>query len=129
MQVRSPRSADFSLKTERLGPLPLVNHFIERMGLPALLEKYVPTTDPRSRVSNARALGVLLRSIVVEREPIYRAQETVHGFATGLFGVAGENSQRLTDDRLGRALDHLFEADRGALLTEVVLSVTKYSGS
>lgn len=50
MQVRSPRSADFSLKTERLGPLPLVNHFIERMGLPALLEKYVPTTDPRSRV-------------------------------------------------------------------------------
>lgn len=125
MQVRSPRSADFSLKTERLGPLPLVNHFIERMGLPALLEKYVPTTDPRSRVSNARALGVLLRSIVVEREPIYRAQETVHGFATGLFGVAGGNSQRLTDDRLGRALDHLFEADRGALLTEVVLSVAK----
>ena len=83
--------ADFSLKTERLGPLPLVNHFIERMGLAALLEKYVPTTDPRCRVSHAKALGVLLRSIVVEREPIYRAQETVHGFATGLFGVAGGN--------------------------------------
>jgi len=89
MQVRTPRSADFSLKTERLGPLPLINHFIDRMGLAAILDKYVATTDPRCRVSHAKALGVLLRSIVVEREPIYRAQETVHGFATGLFGVAG----------------------------------------
>ncbi len=127
MQVRSPRSADFSLKTERLGPLPLVNHFIERMGLAALLDKYVPTSDPRCRVSNAKALGVLLRSIVVEREPIYRAQETVHGFATGLFGVAGGNPdlKTLSDDRLGRALDQLFEADRAAFLTEVVLAVVK----
>src|ERR1022692_2241272 len=125
MQVRPPRSADFSLKTERRGPLPLVNYFIDRMGLAELLEKYVPTTDPRCRVSNAKALGVLLRSIVVEREPIYRAQESVHGFATGLFGIAGGNLESLSDDRLGRALDHLFEADRAALLTEVVLAVAK----
>ena len=78
-------------------------------------------------MSHAKALGVLLRSIVVEREPIYRAQETVHGFATGLFGVAGGNLElkSLSDDRLGRALDRLFEADRAALLTEVVLAVAK----
>jgi hypothetical protein len=65
MQVRMSRSADFSLKNERLGPLPLINHFIDRMGLGALLDKHVPTTDPRCRVSPAKALGVLLRSIVV----------------------------------------------------------------
>ena len=28
------------------------------------------------RVPHAQALGVLVRSLVVEREPIYRAQET-----------------------------------------------------
>src|SRR5450755_2045932 len=95
------------------------------MGLAALLEKHVPTRDRRCRVPHAQALGVLLRSIVVEREPIYRAQETVHGFATGLFGVAGGNLKSLSDDRLGRALDRLFEADRAALLTEVVLAVAK----
>jgi len=125
MQARSPRSSAFTLRTERLGPLPLVNHFIERMGLAALLEKHVPTTDRRCRVSHAQALGVLLRSIVVEREPIYRAQETVHGFAAGLFGVAAEELDSLSDDRLGRALDRLFEADRAALLTEVVLVMAK----
>jgi hypothetical protein len=37
MQAGSPRSFAFTLRTERLGPLPLVNHFIERMGLAALL--------------------------------------------------------------------------------------------
>jgi hypothetical protein len=31
---------------------------------------------------------VLLRSIIVEREPVYRQQETVGGFAPGLFGVS-----------------------------------------
>jgi transposase len=125
MQARSPRPADFSLKTERLGPLPLINHFLERMGLAALLDKHVPTGDKRCRVPHAQALGVLVRSIVVEREPIYRAQETVHGFAAGLFGVAAQDIESLSDDRLGRALDRLFETDRAALLTEVVLAVAK----
>lgn len=118
-----PRSTDFALKTERLGPLPLINHFIERIGLEALLEQHVPTTDRRCAVAHARALGVLLRSIVVEREPIYRQQETVHGFASGLYGLSAEQLEHLSDDRLGRALDHLFQADRAALLTAVVVAV------
>jgi transposase len=118
-----PRSTDFALKTERLGPLPLINHFIERIGLEALLEQHVPTSDRRCTVAHAQALGVLLRSIVVEREPIYRQQETVHGFASGLYGLSAEQLEHLSDDRLGRALDHLFQADRAALLTAVVVAV------
>jgi Domain of unknown function (DUF4277) len=78
----------FVLQNERLGPLPLVNHFMHRMGLEDTLDRYVPS-DQRCAVSHARALGVMLRSIIVEREPIYRQQETVHGFASGMFGVAG----------------------------------------
>ena len=117
------RPKEFTLRTERLGPLPLINHFIERMGLEGLLDKYVPTADRRCTLSHARALGVLLRSILVEREPIYRQGETVHGFAAGLFGLDAEQMQRLSDDRLGRALDRLFGADRAGLLTEVVVAV------
>ena len=90
------RSTDFALKTERLGPLPLINHFIERIGLEALLEQHVPTTDGRCAVAHARALGVLLRSIVVEREPIYRQQETVHGFAAGLYGLSAEQLEHMS---------------------------------
>ena len=110
---------------ERLGPLPLINHFLSRIGLPELLERHVPTADGRSTVSHAQALGVLLRSILVEREPIYRQQDSTRAFADGLFGIDAAQALRLSDDRIGRALDRLFDADRAALLTEVVLAVAR----
>ena len=117
----------FVLQSERLGPLPLVNHFIQRMGLEDALDRHVPS-DQRCAVSHARALGVLLRSIIVEREPIYRQQETVHAFASGMFGVGGEEMQHVGDDRIGRALDRLFDADRAALLTEIVVAIGQRFG-
>jgi transposase len=111
-----------TLLIERLGPLPIINHFIARMRLDEVLDRHVPS-DQRCVVPHARALGVLVRSIIVEREPIYRQQETVHDFAAGMFGVAATDMQHLGDDRIGRALDHLFDADRAALLTDVVVTV------
>lgn len=114
--------AGFTLHSERLGPLPLINHFIERMAVHDVLARHVPS-DRRCALTHASALGVLLRSIIVEREPIYRQQETVHGFASGMFGVSAQDMEHLSDDRLGRALDHLYDADRTALLTELVLAV------
>ena len=121
-QQSPPQRARFSLHSERLGPLPLVNHFVDRVGLEELLDRYV-ASDARCTVPHARALGVLLRSIIVEREPIYRQQESVHGFASGMFGIRPQEMECLSDDRLGRALDHLFDADRAGLLTEVALAV------
>ena len=85
----------FNLQTERLGPLPLINHFIQRIGLEDTLDRYV-ASDGRCVVPHSRALGVLLRSIIVEREPIYRQQETVQVFASGMFGIAAEQMQHLT---------------------------------
>jgi transposase len=111
-----------TLLIERLGPLPIINHFIARMRLDEVLDRHVPS-DQRCVVPHVRALGVLVRSIIVEREPIYRQQETVHDFAAGMFGVAAADMQHLGDDRIGRALDHLFDADRAALLTDVVVTV------
>ena len=128
MQVPTHPHVGFELHSERLGPLPLVNHFIERLGLAALLDRHVPTTDRRCAVAHAQALGVLLRSIIVEREPIYRQQETVHGFAPALFGLAAAQMERVGDDRIGRALDQLFAADRAALLTAVVVAVGQRFG-
>lgn len=107
-QAVALHSDRFALISERLGPLPLVNHTLGRMGLEALLERFVPTADARCRVTHAQALGVLLRSIVLEREPIYRQQETATGFAPGMFGIEAIEAAamaHLSDDRLGRALD------------------------
>jgi transposase len=124
-QLPEPPDARFVLRSERLGPLPLINHFIERSGLEGLLDQHVPTRDRRCAVTHAKALGVLLRSLIVEREPLYRQQETAVGFAHALFGLSSAQMGQLGDDRIGRALDRLFDSDRAALLTEVVLAVRR----
>jgi len=115
----------FELQTERLGPLPLINHFLDRLGLSTILDRLVPTQDPRCRLAYARGLGVLLRSILTEREPIYMLGEVVSTFAPEGFGLSGEEAAGLTDDAIGRALDRLFDADRGSLLTEIVLAAVE----
>jgi transposase len=116
---------DLTIQTQRLGPLPLVNHVLRRLRLDELLEQAVPTADRRQQLSHAKALGVLLRSVLVEREPIYRQQEMVATFAPEAFGLEPEEAARVGDDAVGRALDRLFDADRGTLLTRVVVSAVK----
>jgi transposase len=109
------------LRAERLGALPLINHFIARLALERHLEAFVPTTDRRIRLPYAKALGVLLRSLLIEREPMYRQHETVSTFAPGAFGLDAELAGHVGDDAVGRALDRLFDADRAALMTAVVV--------
>lgn len=64
------KKADFELLSERLGPLPLLDHFLARLGMHDLLDRAVPTADGRCRLPYARGLGVLVRSIATEREPV-----------------------------------------------------------
>ena len=95
------------------------------MGLEEILDRHVPTRDHRVTVPYAKGLGVLLRSIVVEREPIYRQQETVKTFASVMYGLDSRGANHLGDDRIGRALDRLFDADRISLLTDVVVTMAR----
>lgn len=115
----------FELRTDRLGPLPLLNHYLERLGLAQVLERFVPTPDRRTRLPYHIGLGIVLRSIITEREPLYRLGEVVETFAPEGFGLSEEEASALGDDAIGRALDRLFDADRGSLLTEIVLAAVE----
>ena len=128
MRRQSLDLADLALSTERQGPLPLINHFLHRLELDARLDRFVPTRDRRVRVPYGKALGVLVRSILVEREPVYRQQETVSGFAPECFGLSPEEAAAISDDAIGRALDRLFDADRASLLTDIVVTAVKEFG-
>jgi hypothetical protein len=118
--------SELGVLADRLGPLPLINHFLRCIGLAELLERHVPTADGHGSIPHAQAQGVLLRSIIVEREPVYRQQECTTGFAAGLVGIDAAQAARLTDDRIGRSLDRRFACDRAALLTEVVLAARRF---
>jgi hypothetical protein len=84
-----------------------------------------PPYIPRIAAVISRELGVLLRSILVEKEPIDRQHETVSEFAPAFFGIESEEAEAVSDDAIGRALDRLFDADRAALLTDVVVAAVR----
>jgi len=111
----------FELESARLGGLPIVEHFLERMALQVTLGRYLPEGDARVRLGAPAAIGVLVRNLCVEREPLYGLGEWVGSFDPGLLGLQPDEPELLNDDRIGRALEQLFDADRASLLTELVL--------
>jgi transposase len=102
------------LRGLRVGALPILNHFIERMGLEHELCLALKNSG------YADVLLALLKNIVVDRNALYAVGEWVALYDVGLVAHS-----KIGDDRLGRALDRLFTADRATLQTRIVLAVMK----
>ncbi|HYN91743.1 MAG TPA: IS1634 family transposase [Thermoleophilaceae bacterium] len=118
-----PDHPPFELSSQRLGALPVVDCFLQRIGLRPLLARYLPAADPRVCLPAGVAIGLLVRNLCLAREPLYGLAEWAERFEPGLLGLGAGEADLLNDDRVGRALDQLFDADRGSLLMELVLGV------
>ena len=119
----TPDAGPFELVSQRLGALPVVNHFLDRMGLADLLTRWLPAPDRRFRLDPATAIRLVVVNLLVGRTPLYGLGEWAAPFAPGLLGLATGDAVGLNDDRVGRALEKLFDADRASLLTELILGV------
>ena len=113
----------FVLSSKRLGALPIVNHFLDRMGLPAVLERYLPSDDPRLLLPPASAVRLVVANLLLGRSPLYALGEWALPFDPALLAINTTDVATLNDDRVGRALERLFDADRSSLLTELMLKV------
>ena len=72
-----------------------------------------------------QALGVLVRNLALARVPLYALGEWAEPRVPALLGLATAPGRALEDDRVGRSLDRLFDADRAALLTELVVHMVR----
>ena len=113
----------FQLRSERLGALPIVDAYLGRIGVQALLERHLPPGDARTGLAAATVIGVLVANLCVAREPLYGLADWAGRFDPALLGLRAGEAALLNDDRVGRALDQLFDCDRGSLLTELMLGV------
>ncbi len=114
----------FQLHSQTLGALPILNAFLVRLGIDELLARALPA-DARGALAPATALGVLARAIAEGRGPLYELNEWAAERDPALLGLQPAHQQLLNDDRLGRALDRLFRADRARLQTELVLNAIR----
>jgi transposase len=112
---------NFNLDSKYVGVLPIVNHFLQRLGFARLLAKYLPPCDKRTKMNPAHALEVLVRNIIICRTPLYSVGEWAQQIVPSLLCMGSDQIPLLNDDRVGRALDRLFEADRTAMVTDLVV--------
>jgi transposase len=126
--VDTPKGGPFELISHRLGALPLVNHFLDRMGLDALLARWLPAPDRRFRLDPAVAIRLVVVNLLIGRAPLYGLGEWAAPFEPSLLGLSGGDAAWLNDDRVGRALEKLFHADRASLLTELIVGVVAEFG-
>lgn len=113
--------SDLGLVSQVLGGVPIINAVTDRLGLPALLAAALPDGDARVKVSAAAAIRLVVTNLVLGREPLYGLGEWAARYDPALLGLTPSEVSVLNDDRVGRALEALFDADRASLLTAVVL--------
>jgi len=118
--------SELRLVSQVLGGLPIVDAVLDRLGLPALLGQAVSSPDPRLKLDPAAAIRLVVTNLVIGREPLYGLGEWAARFDPGLLGLTSDQVRLLNDDRVGRALEKLFDADRASLLTAVVLRAVNH---
>jgi transposase len=122
------RVAGRTLTSCRVAALPLLEGFLRRLRLEAFLRDYLPCEDRRSRVPTTTGLLVLLKNLLLSREPLYGVGEWAARYAPGRLGLTPAQLPSLNDDRVGRCLDRLFDADIPSLTLAVVAHAVREFG-
>ena len=103
-----------NLQSTKIGCLPMIQQIVERIDLVGKLEAVLKNKD------YVDTLLILLNNILIDREALYAVKDWAKQYDLRLSSGA-----EVGDDRLGRALERLFAADRSTLQTQVVLSLIK----
>ena len=119
------RTRHHVLRSSTIGALPILNEFLRRMRLEDFLRSALPPEDRRMKLSPVKALLVLLRNLLVSREPIYGVGEWAARHAADALGLLPQDIERLNDDGVGRALDRLFMADIPSLVLAVATHIVR----
>jgi transposase len=112
---------DTKIKSVKI--LPLVKYYIEELGLPRLFDKYVPNTNG-AEIPPSQVLCTMIMNIMAASKPLYRVEDWLHDYMDGVT-EKHIDSAKYNDDRLGRSLNYLFDADRSSFMTELNANATR----
>ncbi len=111
---------EWRLRSFQIGAVPLVNRYLERLRLEELLEQHLPADDVRQTISTPCVVLLLVRNVLLSREPMYAIPEWAARHAPDLFDLFHEDVATLQDDRLGACLERLFDGTTPQLLLAIV---------
>jgi hypothetical protein len=114
-----------TLHSYQLGLLPVINRLLHRLHLEQVLRDYLPPEDRRARLAPAQTLMVLLKNLLLAREPLYGAAAWAARYDPEALGLTPQQIATLNDDRFARALDQLFRGDCSSLALTVATAAVK----
>jgi hypothetical protein len=117
--------AGLQARQELIGAMPAVNMVLGRLRFGEVVRAYLPPPDPRCLLDPAAVIGVLTRNLACGRQPLYGLADWAGGYEPAQLGLAPGQAVLLNDDRAGRALDLLFEADRASMMTALTLAAVR----
>jgi transposase len=117
-----------TLTSWRVAALPVLDHLLRRLRLRDFFREHLPPEDRRCRVATATGLLVLVQNLLISREPLYGVGEWAARHAPALLGLTPEQLPALNDDRVGRCLDRLFDADIPSLTLAAVTHAVREFG-
>jgi hypothetical protein len=89
------------------------------------LRQYLLPEDRRTRVQTARVVTLLLRNVLVSREPVYGVAELASRYVPDLFQLRPAELEYFNDDRVGRALERVCDLLGSPFLLEFVRHVVQ----
>lgn len=116
-------AADKSLRSYAVGAVPILNHLLARLELEAILSRHLPKEDGRTKVATATGVLLLVRNVLISREPIYGVADWACHWPSDLLGLSESQLAALNDDRLGRCLAGVW----AILGPELILDVVRYA--
>ena len=119
------RADGCTLHSCRVGALPILSRLLERMRLQEFLSAYLPRADRRCRIAPPIGIGLLLKNLLVSREPLYGIGGWAARYAPASLGFADAQLPSLNDDRVGRCLDRLFASDIPSLILALMAHVVQ----
>jgi len=74
--------------------LPVINHFLGRLGLDSIVARHLRADDARLRPAPATVIGVVVRNLIIDHRPDLCAQRVGDPFEPTLLGLTATTTQR-----------------------------------
>src|SRR5262245_12270585 len=94
---RTARTAGRTLRSFTIGVVPILDRFFDRLRLKSILQDHLPREDRRSRIPTATVLLLLLKNLLISREPLYGVGEWAARHVPEPLGLGPEQLLSLND--------------------------------
>lgn len=113
-----------TLEIHRLGPHPIIQHFLEQLAVARILDKHIHSNRD-GVLSHGTAITVLVHNVLLSRDPLYRLGEWMEPIEPYALGLSIEEKLAINDDRMGRALEQLAEFGGRGVFFQLALRAIK----